>query len=41
VDGDFAPVSYVALQAEKTVTLTKEELLAQMNAISAQIQELE
>ena len=41
VEGDFPPVSYVALQAEKTFTLTKEELMAQLAALSAQIQALE
>ena len=41
VEGDFSPVPYVVLQAEKTFTLTKEELLEQMNVISAQIQALE
>jgi hypothetical protein len=39
VDGDFPPPPYVA--PEVVVAPTKEELLAQLNALSAQIQALE
>lgn len=41
VDGDFPPVSYVATQVEATPEPTKEELMAQLAALSAQIQALE
>ena len=40
VDGDFPPVPYVAPQIEATPSPTKEELLAQLQAIQAQIQAL-
>jgi hypothetical protein len=41
VDGDFPPRPYVAPVVEATPEPTKEELLAQLNALSAQIQALE
>ena len=40
VDGDFPPPPYVAPVVEVTPEPTKEELLAQLNALSAQIQAL-
>lgn len=40
VDGDFPIPEYVAPIIEETPQPTKEELLAQLNAISAQIQSL-
>ena len=39
-EGDFPPPPYVAPVIEETPQLTKEELLAQLNALSAQIQAL-
>jgi hypothetical protein len=40
VDGDFPPPPYVAPVVEETPQPTKEDLLAQLNALSAQIQAL-
>jgi hypothetical protein len=40
VDGDFPPPPYVAPVIEETTQPTREELLAQVNALSAQIQAL-
>jgi hypothetical protein len=41
VDGDFPPVPYVAPEPVVTPAPTKEELLTQLNALSAKIQALE
>ena len=40
VDGDFPIPEYVAPVVEETTQPTREELLAQVNALSAQIQAL-
>ena len=40
VDGDFPPLPYVAPVVEEILQPTKEELLAQLNVIAAQIQAL-
>ena len=40
VDGDFPPVPYVAPEVEVTPEPTKEELLAQLQALSTKIQAL-
>jgi len=41
VDGDFPPIPYVAPEVEQAPQATREELLAQLNALSARIQALE
>ena len=41
VDGDFPPPPYVAPEVVETPAPTKEELMAQLAALSAQIQALE
>ena len=41
VDGDFPPVPYIAPVVVVAPAPTKEQLLAQLNALSAQIQALE
>jgi hypothetical protein len=41
VDGDFPPLPYVAPVVEQTPAPTKEELMAQIAALSTKIQALE
>lgn len=41
VDGDFPPTPYIAPVVETPPATTKEELLSQLAALSAQIQALE
>ena len=41
IDGDFPTPTYVAPIVEAPAELTKEQLMAQLNALSAQIQAIE